>query len=622
MSFLWPLALFSLITIPLILLLHLLRNRREQLDIPSLLFWRGLEQKRQGGQPRHIPLSLLLLLQLLIAVALTLGLARPTLSFVLNQPQQTIFVLDMTTSMTAVDVPQTGSALNPIQRFDLARDVIRSQIETMAEQDRLVIISLAPQPEILMAGNGGQKTDLLAVVDNLVPGATGVNLTAALSLASSLVDPKQQNQIVVLTDGNYTGESQPLPPILAPIEWRFIPDAPAGNQALFHVSTRPLPDGRHRVFTRVANYSDTPVARTLRLWADETVVQEEVVQIEAQADEARLWTLPESSETAAVEIIEADKLPLDNRAELFLINSALRRVLLVSEKPENLVKALEAQPGVEVTITTDFSDYDLGEFELVIFDGLPVELTTWPRGNLLVINPSLGHPLLPAENFARNLRPDLVSASSLLAGIDLSGVYFGRVARLAAPAWADIDLAAGGSEQSLPLIFHGTVDNSRVMVWTFDLVASNLPARLALPLLTANMLSTLLAPSPLAVSPVGAPVLLARNFSVETPDGQRLFMESGSASAADNLFTRTKKPGLYRIYNSSNTLVAGFAVHAGSPLESNLGQRQWQPETLTTVEAATTPAPDLEIDYQDFWPWLAGLALVVVIVEGWLAWRR
>jgi hypothetical protein len=629
MSLVWPLALLGLLTIPVILLLHLLRNRREAKDIPSLLFWRGLEREQRGGKPRLIPLSLLLILQLLTAVALTCGLARPIFSFALDQPEQTIFVLDMTTSMTAVDVPQSEDAGRAVQRFDLAREIIKSQVQEMDENDRVVVVSLTPQPEILMSGDAGQRARLLSTLDNLVPGATGANLTAALSLANGLADPNQINQIVVLTDGNYSMENQPLPTFLAPIEWRFIPDTATpniANLALLNVSTRLLPDGRQRIFARVVNYWDTPAIRTLRLWADGDIVDEDPVEIEAQADATKIWTLPSATETVAVEIVETDILPLDNRAELLLLNQAHRRVLLVSEGPEMLTKVLAAQPGVELTLAaSDWNDFDLAEFDLVIFDSLPEDLTSWPPGNVLVINPPLGHPLLPADNYARNVRPDLTSASSLLTGIDLSGVYFGRTLNLTVPGWAEIDLTttAGESEQAEPLIFQGAVNNSRIMVWAFDLAASNLPARLALPLLMANTLSTLLAPSLPAAIPIGEAVVLGRNFHVETPDGQRLFMEiNNSAVRYAHAFDRTKKPGIYRIYDTNNVLVAGFAVHAGSPLESRLNQRGWQADTLQVTGNSILPAPDPEMDHQDFWPWFAGFALVIIVVEGWLAWRR
>ena len=68
------------------------------------------------------------------------------------------------------------------------------------------------------------------------------------------------------------------------------------------------------------------------------------------------------------------------------------------------------------------------------------------EGNVLVVNPSLGHPLLPADNFARDLRPDPDTTSSLLTGVELSGVFFNRTPRLAVPDWAEVDLMTTPSE--------------------------------------------------------------------------------------------------------------------------------------------------------------------------------
>ena len=78
--------------------------------------------------------------------------------------------------------------------------------------------------------------------------------------------------------------------------------------------------------------------------------------------------------------------------------------------------------------------------------------------------------------------------------------------------------------------------------------------------------------------------------------------------------------GLYKIYNQTDRLVGGFAVQAGSALESNLSLR-FQPDTLT-ASAADTSQASRPADYRELWPWLAGLVLVVVTVEGWLAWRK
>jgi Ca-activated chloride channel family protein len=623
MNFLVPLAALGLLTLPLILILHLLRNRREQLPISSLRLWQDLQQKKHGALPRSIPLSLLLMLQLLIATALTFALARPAFSFLLNQPRHTIFMLDLTTSMTAEDAVLGQST----RRFDVARQAIQTQIQALAEQDTFTLIGLDPQPEILLSGTAEQKTQALLTLDNLVPGATGLDLPAALTLANGLIDPNRLNQITILTDGDYAVEADKLPLVSAPLEWQIIPASPPGlssNQALLNVSARTLPDGRQRLFARVINYSDAPVARTVQVFAGEGLFDEVTVQLEPQAETARVWTLPASTETARVELVESDVLPLDNRAELLLSNTVTQRVLLISATPDTLTRALEAQPGVELTVDTPSArTSDLADFDLTVFEGegLPLDLTAWPAGNVLVVNPPLGHPLLSADSFKRNLRPDPATASTLLAGVDLSGVYFNRVLQLTLPTWATVDLSAiGGADSAAkqPLVFHGSVGDSRLVVWAFDLAASNLPARLALPLLMVNTLQTLLSPLPQAVLPLGEPVLINGNFRIEVPAGSQL--SSLEAPGTGGLFTRTRQPGLYKIYNEQGTFVAGFAVHAGSALESNLTP-QLHPETFNIQRSTFNTLPP-EIEYYEIWPWLAGLVVGVVMLEGWLAWRK
>ncbi len=650
MNLLWPVALWGLLTIPFILLLHLLRNRRAQIDIPSLRLWRGLERKRQGGLPRHIPLSVMLILQLLIAGALTLGLARPALSFLLAQPQQIIFILDLTTSMTAEDVAGEGNVGNR-RRFDTARQFIQDQLQALGQHDTFAVISLDPRPQLLFSGGSEQKMPARLALDNLVPGATGVDLPAALTLANGLIDdPQRGHQIIVLTDGNFP-QPEALPPLLAPLRWQLIPGGSRGvsNQALLNVSASPLPDGRHRIFARLVNYSETLTRRTVRISTEQGPFDEVTLQLAPQAETAQIWTLPAQAQVATVEIVEPDALALDNRAQLWLTGSTQQQVLLVSaasESPEAAIEgegevnalalALQVQPGVELTAATfdalETGQIDLTDFDLVVYDGLPATMTAWPPGNVLVVNPPLGHSLLAAQNFGRMLRPEInadqadssATLSTLLKGVDLSGVYFDRVPQLTLPAWAEVDLVAvplaGQPESPTPLIFHGNVDDSRLVVWAFDLAASNLPARLALPILTANTLATLLAPAPPAVVPVGEPVVLDGNYTIEVPGGRRLAAEPVIEQNQD-VFSHTKQPGLYRIYNDRDHLVAGFAVHAGSALESNL-TGPLQPETLNLTYVSAKTGPNPQFDFQEYWPWLAGLALLVVVLEGWLAWRR
>src|SRR5438552_9674383 len=111
MTFLLPLGLLALLTLPLIIVLHLLRERRRRVAVPSLLHWLNVPRRREGERIRRLPLTLLLLLHLLIAALLGLALGRPQLAGALNgAARQTVIVLDTSTSMATREDLSGGSS--------------------------------------------------------------------------------------------------------------------------------------------------------------------------------------------------------------------------------------------------------------------------------------------------------------------------------------------------------------------------------------------------------------------------------------------------------------------------------------------------------------------------------
>src|SRR5215208_5705787 len=102
MTFLLPLGLLALLTLPVILLLHLLRERRRRVAVPSLLHWQNLPRRPEGERIRRLPLTLLLLLHLLVAGLLGVALGQPQLAGAPNNAaRQTAIVIDTSTSMAA-----------------------------------------------------------------------------------------------------------------------------------------------------------------------------------------------------------------------------------------------------------------------------------------------------------------------------------------------------------------------------------------------------------------------------------------------------------------------------------------------------------------------------------------
>jgi len=102
MTFLLPFGLLALLTLPIILVLHLLRERRRRVAVPSLLHWLNIPRQPEGERIRRLPLTLLLLLHLLIAGLLALALSQPQLAGApRGAARQTVIILDTSTSMAA-----------------------------------------------------------------------------------------------------------------------------------------------------------------------------------------------------------------------------------------------------------------------------------------------------------------------------------------------------------------------------------------------------------------------------------------------------------------------------------------------------------------------------------------
>src|SRR5687768_15165189 len=79
-------------------------RRRRQIDVPSVMLWRLLDQSLAARRSlKWPPPSLLLALQLLVIVLVALALAQPLLGTQRDSPQHTIYVLDASGSMRATD---------------------------------------------------------------------------------------------------------------------------------------------------------------------------------------------------------------------------------------------------------------------------------------------------------------------------------------------------------------------------------------------------------------------------------------------------------------------------------------------------------------------------------------
>jgi hypothetical protein len=260
-------------------------------------------------------------------------------------------------------------------------------------------------------------------------------------------------------------------------------------------------------------------------------------------------------------------------------------------------------------------------FDLVVLDGMiPDEL---PPGNLLLVNPP-SNPLFEVTGVFTDTAPARVTGHPLARFLDWEPVHVSQAGFVQAPSWADVLVGAPGG----PLIFVGETGGRRIAVLTFDLHDSDLPLQIAFPILMANLVEYLLPSSPLAPSiPEGGlrpgetlsirPEPGVTGVEVTTPSRRVVSLAPGEGGTA---LSDTGETGLYTVQylGTSSQAEEHFAVNLFNPQESNI-----RPKDVLQTASGPIPASQQEaVGQRELWPWLAGTALAVLMIEWWVYHRR
>ena len=193
MSFLSPLAflLFSL-SLPLVLL-YFLKVRRRERTVPSLLLWEPSRKDREASTFfRRFQGDPLLLLLVLALGALTLALARPSVTFMGQGSRRVVVVMDVSASMKATDVAPS--------RFEAARREAIALVDRLGRGAEVMVIESGIRSKVIVPFTRDRER-VSAAIKRLRPRDIPGRLAEALQTARSLTAGDPQSEIHVFTDG-------------------------------------------------------------------------------------------------------------------------------------------------------------------------------------------------------------------------------------------------------------------------------------------------------------------------------------------------------------------------------------------------------------------------------------
>jgi hypothetical protein len=637
MQLLAPLGLFALVGIPLVIFFHMRHTTPLERPVPTLRFWQQISPApTDEARFRRPPISLLLLLQLLAVGALGLALARPAVADAWagltqrTEPVHLVILLDGSTSMSAVDTE------NGKTRFDAGKSLALQRIGQLHDGDVASVLVLGSSVRSFEATDSAGMRSLTDRLKTLALPGGRADLNNALSLTSNLVLPDMDNQIVVITDGAVSADPSVVATVGAPIELLQVGRASAANLAVVEMNAKASSANANEtaLFARLANFGGTDANATVSVLADGVEVQSINVPIPAgQTVDFTSNALPAGVSRLRLELRSDDVLPADNSAELVLARDSdlAQRILLVSDTPLVLQRALSALPGAQVTTisTTEHlsGNIDGGPFDLVVFEDYTPASASDITTPVLFVHPPVDDELLPATGVMTTATVQhLRSGDPLLDGVDLTGLEFGETP-IHELGPNDAEVVEG---ESGPLIYRGIVPSASepMVVIAFDLQGSPLPQRIAFPILMANIVRDL-APAALPASAVlGEPLTLqprtgAATIRIAAPDGTSTDIPvtlSSGGNPDPAIYSQTSQAGEYTVQELDSkgqpTASGVFVVNAGHPVESNLTANPDLPGVLASAQASPESGSTRQ-RLGDLWPALAAVALGVLAIE-WL----
>jgi Ca-activated chloride channel homolog len=608
----WAFALLALV--PLVLLLHSLRLRRREVRISAVYLWEELLRERRStlGMSKLLR-SLLLLLQILGIAALTLGLADPFARLPSTKEGDIVLVLDASASMRSTS--KAG------ERFAQARERALDLVQHLHPKSEMAVIYASSRPTLKLPFTA-DRTLLTQTLQGLSATDEPGDLPKAVQLGRSILGGDRTGEVLILSDG----ADAPLAEILAVSDQQVRTIQVNGGErnvgiTKFEVRPRLNRPGDYEILVNVGNFSQQQESFDLVLSLNWKTLRRMRYTFEAGERQSLIFPYTGAANGVAEAVLELnDDLSADNRAATVLSDRAPVWILLVSRGNYFLESLLAGHANASVNVVSSVSpssfEQQVQGNHIVILDGL--EPPPLYFGNFLLINTSA--PNLPITVKGSAETPPVVdwdTADPILRSVQLRDLQVRRAQVVEVGEGVKPLLYANGS----PIISSLDTGRLRAVHMGFDLLDSDLPLRVAFPVLMSNILEWL---SPQHGTFVSHQVQAGEPYTIELDNSTTevsLRLPSGDwikVPVTENslVFRDTSQVGIYTLKIGKKT--QRFAVNLVSWEESDIFPKPLESRTEPPVVAGVSSQ---EIVKQPLWPYFVVLAFGLTLVE-WYFWCR
>ena len=656
MEWLTPLtALYAAaVSVPLLLLLYFLKLKRREQIVSSTLLWKRAVQDLQVNAPfQKLRRNILLLLQLLMLLAILLAIAGPILSLLASSADRYVLLIDRSASMNATDVEPS--------RLEAAKEQAKIFVESLRagsffsltdESDQTMVIAFDSHAKV-MCNFTADKQQLIGAIEAIGPGDDISSLAEPIVVARAFaqspgveavgLSAEDPAQLILFSDGQIRDLDQI---VVSSDELIFhCIGQSQQNVAITAMQARRSYENPEEVdvFATVANYSDAAISRDVQLSINNNVRAVKSVTVPGKrnnggtpdANRPGRVAVDFSLSYAEAGVLEVRQLPgsgaqdylsCDDAAWAILSPPKKLSVLLVTNGNAVLKSALQACSLAELELQTpvQFDAMDhvaLGieqPYDFIVLDNHAP--ATLPKCRYLVFGrPPDGIDVSVSRQIENQVLVDWRTKHPVLKHVNLTNLFAAKCYEMALPRDAEI-LAEFNETAALAIVRR---NGSVFLLAGFDVLQSNWPFEPGFVLFcynAASYLGTQVGRNQQNNLRVGEPIVVD-GLDPETVgkiDGPGVSAEQVASSAAGSIrFPGTGRVGPYSV-SIQDQPVRLFAVNLLDPQESDVEPRRQIVLSGQPVQAAEHAISRSNLP---LWPFLVGLALILVCVE-WLVYTR
>lgn len=518
MSFASPDKLVWLFAALPIIAFYILKTRLRRRPVSTLLFWdQVFEQKRQRSLWQNLRHWISLLFQLAFVALLGFAIADPLWNSQQDAGQDLILVVDNSASMRAIDPSSGQSRLQ--EAIERASDVAG----TLRSGDNIALITAGNSVRVVVGISDFAPTVQEALLE-IEPTDGPTRIGDAIRAARRLAADDLKRRIVVFSDGgverreSFQRDSSEVRAEVATDDRQSDPDSDEADDALltgkdvrwiqvgvpqdnlaittFQVRRSTVDPIGYSLLVEVKNFSDQPAQTRLTLNLDDTLV--DVIPLEIEAEGSFRKQIDSTSQAGGVltgTLKSDDNFEVDNTARAILPHRPEIPVRLFAGEESQayyLRRVLQSIPRVRL-VDADQTD---GDVRLSVFAGIVPE--SIPDGPVLLVDipesgPMIGNPGRPAWRLGEAIENPIIAKqekeSPLLRHVQLQNVILagGRDLEVGEELGAPTTLleTAGGERVCV------SVERSegRILLLASDLDTSDLPLRIAFPVLMTNAMN-------------------------------------------------------------------------------------------------------------------------------------